>query len=69
MLFNEKYIFYQFPMLFNGNLRLEMLGGDVMLHVHNDSPLCPTGHCPFCVRWSVVPIEPGGWGLSLDAEI
>ena len=60
--FNGKQVFCQFPMLFNGNLKLEKLWGggertDRRMYVRTDkctygrtygnSPLCPTGHRPF----------------------
>ena len=51
MLFNGKFAFCQFPMLFNGNLRLEKLGGMYRRmdgpsygQTYGNSPLCPTGH-------------------------
>ena len=49
MLFNGKFAFYQFPILFNRNLRLEKLGGgwtDRLMdgRMYGNSPLSPTGH-------------------------
>ena len=56
MLFNGKFAFCQFSMLFNGNLRFEKLrgmGGDGRTdgrtygRTYGICPLCPTGHRPF----------------------
>ena len=53
MLFNGKFVFCQFPMLFNGNLRLEKLRegwgtyGWTDVRTSGNSILCPTGHRPF----------------------
>ena len=53
MLFNGKLAFFQFTMLFNGNLRLvKLLGGDIRMYTffvqtYGNSTLCLTGHRPF----------------------
>ena len=51
MLFNGKFVFFQLPMLFNGNLSLETLRGGAYIRtdgwMSGNSPLCPTGHRPF----------------------
>ena len=38
MLFNGKFVFCQFPMLFNRNLRLEKLPGGGRMDVRTDGP-------------------------------
>ena len=49
MLFNWKFAFCQFSMLFNGNFRLEKLWGGTYGRMYGCMEIhpCPTGHRPF----------------------